>query len=76
MLGIMGGNVLVSAGDGAEPGKTNEAGAVLGKINEDELSDLKVLGVEASKKLDRPSEFETSEHMVQLDNIRWYLLFS
>ena len=42
MLGNMGGIVLVTAGDGAEPGKTNGAGAVLGKTNNGiELSELK-----------------------------------
>ena len=77
MLGIMGGIVLVTGGDGAEPGKTNGAGAVLGETNNGiELSELKVWGVEASKKLDKLSEFVSSEHIVQLDNMRWYLLFS
>ena len=43
MLGIMGGIVLVTGGDGAEPGKTNGAGAVLGETNNGiELSELKV----------------------------------
>ena len=42
MLGIMGGIVLVTAGDGTELGKTNEAGAVLGETNGTEFSDLKV----------------------------------
>ena len=58
----MGGIVLVSAGDGAELGKTTEAGT--------ELSELKVCGVEASKKMDRSSAFVSSEHIVQFDNMR------
>ena len=42
MLGIMGDIVLVTAGDGAEPGKTG-AGAALGETNNGiELSELKV----------------------------------
>ena len=45
----MGGVVLVTVRDGAELGKTNEAGAVLVETNEDELSELKGWEVEASK---------------------------